>query len=149
MIAKRFSRGDICLIAHVTHAFSQDPHFPFSEKAVIDYFERATMEASIVQKLHQQRALLATSEHKIIKSNEGKEEDVLYTTRAMIRVANAMVNEYAIPALYLKNVVSRIAEEVKDDDKKYIDLKKRFIDCISQDAGAIEDKPQRAPCSAV
>ena len=149
MIAKHFSRGDVCLITHLTHVSNQDPHFPFSEKAVISYFERATMTDSVKEKLQQHRSnLLSISDHKIIKMDTGEEIDALYTLRGMVHVANAMIKEYAIPASYLQNVVSRIAEEVNGDDKKYMNLKKQFIDCIAHDAGYKEDKKTTAIISA-
>lgn len=139
MIAKLFSRADICLVTHITHDSIRDPHFPFSEKGVIDYFERA-MNTSVSQKVYRERASLLPTDRKTIQGVNGEEVDVLYTIHGMIRIANAMVDECNIPATYLRNVVGRIALQVKDDDTKYTSLKKMFTNCISHDAGYASDR---------
>lgn len=128
MIAKRFSRADASLLAHLSVIRDDDLHFPISEQRLIHYFERATARSALVD-IQRFRSQLPSSEYHEDGSN------ARLTLHAAILLATALKETYDIPAVYLREVLMRVATDSREDDQRCCRLLKKCSEFVLADKG--------------
>ena len=126
MIAQHFSRADASLLAEVAAIQDDDLHYPISERQLIEFIERATARSAFAE-VQKFRSQLPPEEYHTTDGKNGR-----LSLRAAIQLSAALRNTFDIPVIYLQEVLTRVASDCREDDRRCWTLLKRCSEFVAK-----------------